>query len=242
MTTPDFSRRSMVPELMDTEATEFEDYRACIANLGSINTLFQTHRPTVWFLEQLVSRDLLPPDRPLRIVDVASGYGDMLRAIESWARDRKIAVELTGVDMNPMAARAAAGATPPDSRIAWVTGDVFEYRPDHPIDLIISAQFTHHLTDDELVHFLGWMEATAGLGWFVNDLHRHWLPYHVFRFWSWAARWHRYVQTDGPISISRAFVRADWQALIAKAGLGDVPIALRWFVPFRLCVARFKGK
>jgi hypothetical protein len=42
--------------------------------------------------------------------------------------------------------------------------------------VIVSSHFAHHLSDADLVRFLRWMEGAARLGWFVNDLHRHWLP------------------------------------------------------------------
>ena len=47
-------------------------------------------------------------------------------------------------------------------------------------------------------------DGSARIGWFVNDLHPHALPYHFFRHWSGLARWHRFVQHDGPVSIARA--------------------------------------
>ena len=28
--------------------------------------------------------------------------------------------------------------------------------------------------------FIRWMEAHARRGWFIGDLHRHWLPYYGF--------------------------------------------------------------
>src|SRR3546814_15263673 len=54
--------------------------------------------------------------------------------------------------------------------------------PDNrPVDIILSSLFTHHLADDELIRFLRWMAKQARIGWFVNDLHRHALPYHFIR-------------------------------------------------------------
>ncbi len=85
--------------------------------------------------------------------------------------------------------------------------------------------------------FLRWMERHARHGWFVNDLHRHALPYHGFRLLARAMRWHRFVQHDGPVSIARAFRRAEWQRLLAEAG---VPGEVRWVFPFRLCVGRLR--
>lgn len=238
MTALDFSRRASTPELMDTEVTGFEEFRACLVDLERVNFWTMTYRPMMAYMDRLLAARLIPRDRPLVVVDVGSGYGGMLRRIDSWAAKRGIAVDLTGVDLNPWSAAASAEATPPGRPIRWVTENAFDYRPDSGIDLIVSSQFTHHLDDDGLVKFLAWMEATARLGWFVNDLHRHWLPYHFFRLWSRLAGWHRFVQHDGPVSITRSFIAADWRRLIARAGISPDWVQVKWWVPFRLCVAR----
>jgi len=45
----------------------------------------------------------------VHILDV--GSGDLLRQIAHWARKHRIAVELTGIYLNPYAVRAAAEFT-----------------------------------------------------------------------------------------------------------------------------------
>jgi SAM-dependent methyltransferase len=236
----DFSSRSSTPELMDIEVTGFEEFRDCLVDLERVNLWTMTYRPMMAFMDRLLAAGVLPRDRPLVVVDVGSGYGGMLRKIDDWAAKRGIAVDLTGVDLNPWSAVASTAATGPDRPIRWVTANLFDYKPEGGIDLIVSSQFTHHLDDDGLVRFLAWMEETAKLGWFVSDLHRHKLPYHFFRIWSRLARWHRFVQNDGPISISRAFVAADWRRLIARAGISANAAEIEWWIPFRLCVARIR--
>ena len=90
-----------------------------------------------------------------------------------------------------------------------------------------------------MVRYLRWMEASAARGWFVNDLHRHWVAYHGFRALSTAAGWHRFVRHDGPLSVARSFRRAEWHDLLRRAGLAGVA-EVRWHVPFRFCVGRVR--
>ena len=164
----------------------------------------------------------------------------MLRVIDRWAARRGLRVELTGVDLNPVSARAAAEATAPGRPIRYVTADVLDYRPPGPIDIVISSIFTHHLDDASLARFVAWMEANTAIGWFVNDLHRHPLPYHLLRWSAWALRFHYFVQHDGPISILRAFVPADWQRILAAAGVAPGAAEIHHRFPFRLCVERVR--
>ena len=237
----DFSRRSVLSELMDSDETDFATFRACLIDLAKVNRLTLAYRPTMRFFADLERCGRLPRDRAISIVDVGSGFGDMLRKVDRWTAQRGLPADLTGVDLNPWSARTATEATATGRPIRYVTANVFDYRPPGPIDIVISSLFTHHLDDASLVRFVAWMEANAAIGWFVNDLHRHPLPYHAFRLASRALRYHYFVQHDGPISIARAFVASDWQRILATAGLASGAAEVRWRFPFRLCVARVRS-
>ena len=239
MIASDFAGRSQRTELMDTEPVGFEEFRACLFDLARVNRLTLAYRPTLAFFDRLLAK-ARGLRRPIEVVDVGSGYGDMLRQIGAWALRRGVAVSRTGVDLNPWSRRAAAEATTPSLNIDWVTADAFAYEPPRGIDVVVSSLFTHHLPDPLVAKFLGWMEQNARLGWFVNDLHRHPLPYHLFRHASKLAGFHRFVQHDGPVSIARAFTAADWQRLLVEAGIDPAAVEIRWMVPFRLTVGRLK--
>jgi 2-polyprenyl-3-methyl-5-hydroxy-6-metoxy-1,4-benzoquinol methylase len=227
----DLSRRSMQPEEMDAETTDAATYARCLADLASVNRVTMTHRATLKFLAA-ATKDL-PAGATVSILDVACGHGDLLRAIRRWADRRGLRATLTGIDLNPRSAEVAAAATTPDMAIAYVTGDVFAHSPDPPPDLIVTSQFTHHLTDAEVVRFLGWLSANAGRGWFIADLHRHAFAYYGFPLLARVAGWHRIVRQDGQISIARSFRRADWVGYLAGAGLAA---EITWSFPFRYCV------
>lgn len=223
---------------MDADDIAYDTFRDCLRDLAKVNVVTFTHQATLAFLERLRREGRLDGGRPIRIVDVGSGYGDLLRAIGRWAARRGLPVVLTGVDLNPWSARAAREAPSP-SPIRWITGDVFAYA--EPFDVVVSSLFTHHLTDDQLIRFLRWMDERARAAWFVNDLHRHPFPYYGFALLARVMRWHPFVRHDGPVSIARAFTAQDWRALIARAGLDGRAVAVRWRFPFRICVSRVKA-
>ena len=231
----DLSRRvrpSELPEWMD-EPCMYEDFRKCLVDLGQVNRLTLAYRPTLAFLEGLVG---VRPTRSLRIVDVGSGGGDMLRCVERWAKRRGIEVVLTGIDLNPYAARAAREFTAAASPIEWITGDAFAYTERE--DVVLSSLFTHHLEEPEIVRFLAWSEAVATRGWFVNDLCREATPSKLFGLLAKGMRWHRFVQHDGPVSFRRSFREEDWERMLGAAAIADARLA-RW-TPGRLCVERRK--
>ena len=232
----DLSRRSRQPEWMDTETVTEADFAACLTDLATVNTVTLARPPTVAFMRS-VARGL-PPGSRLSILDVGFGDGDMLRRLHRWGARRGLRLSLAGIDLNPWSAPSARAATPPHMAIDYRTGDVFD-EPPSSCDVVISSMVTHHLTDAQIVAFLGWMERTAGRGWFINDLHRHALAYHGFRALSRLAGWHRFVQHDGPLSVARSFRRPDWAALLRTAGLDGVA-QVRWRLPFRYCVGRLR--
>jgi 2-polyprenyl-3-methyl-5-hydroxy-6-metoxy-1,4-benzoquinol methylase len=223
------SQRSTKPELMDDPDLDPAIYARCISDLAKVNKVTFTHRSVLRWLASVA------PASGFSVLDVAYGDGDLLRAIGQWAARQGIAVRLSGIDLNPRSAEAARAATPASMAIDYRTGDVFDYAPDQRPDFIVTSQFTHHLDEAQLVRLLGWLDRTAGSGWYVTDLHRHAVPYYGFRVLARLMGWHNIVAYDGTVSIARSFRRADWVALLAQAG---VQADIGWRFPFRYAVSR----
>lgn len=226
--------RSTKAELMDEGADSFEEFHACLRELEVINHLTLAYRPTLAWL-----KPWLHSGEPLTILDAGCGGGDMLRRIAALAATES-PPELIGVDLNPWAKQCAELA-PTDSpmRIRYATADVFEFEPQRPVDFVISSLFTHHLSESQIVDFLRWMHRRARLGWFINDLHRHALPYHFIKLATRGFSSNRLIRNDAALSVARAFTRRDWQILLDRAGLAD-RAQIRWHFPFRLCISCLK--
>lgn len=220
---------------MDRADTAAEDYARALADLAQVSRLTLTHRPVLRWLQAAI-RDL-PAGAALSVLDVGCGHGDLLRAIHRWGTARGLRLSLTGLDLNPRATAEAQTAAPAHMAITWRIGDVFAHQPEPAPYFIVTSQFAHHLDEAEILALLAWMERYARRGWFISDLHRHAMPYYGFRLLARAMGWHRIVRIDGTISIARSFRRADWQALLRRAGL---VADLRWHLMFRLCVGRRK--
>jgi trans-aconitate methyltransferase len=237
---PDFSRRTAprdLPELMDGDCS-YPEFRDCLLSLEQVNRWLFGYRPTLAWLDRLPQNH----PAPLHILDVGCGGGDLLRKISIWARRRRIAVQLTGIDMNPYATRAASEFTPQGADITWVTGDALAYRPQRPIEIVVSSLMTHHLEDHEIIAFLRWMESNAQTGWFINDLERSKPAHDGFRLLAKIARWHPFVRHDGPVSFRRALSTADWIRLLAAANIPLPSVTIEKWRPGRLSVGRWKER
>ncbi len=234
---PDFSARATAPEWMDGDDVSEAEFAACVADLATVNSVTLARPPTLAFVAEACRT---AKGRPLTLLDVGFGAGDMLRAIRKMADRRGAEIRLIGIDLNPRSLPAARAQTPAKMAIDYRIGDLFELPEDEPIDLVVSSLVTHHMTNREIVRFIGWMERRARTGWFINDLHRHPVAYHGFRALAATMRWHSFVRHDGPLSVARAFRRSDWERLLGEAGVDDVA-RIRWHVPFRYCVTRWRG-
>jgi len=228
------AHRSSAPEIMDDAAQDFAAFSAALRDLERINRMSLAYAPTLRWLDALAART---GARRLSVLDVGAGGGDMLARVADWGARRGVAVELTALDRSPHAA-AHARARHPGLDARWITADLFDLDPGVRFDAVISALFTHHLDDELLVRFLRWMEARARLGWFVSDLHRHPLPWAVVWAGVRVLRMDPMVVHDSTVSIARGFSRADWEGLVARAG---VRASIGWAFPFRWAVSGEPG-
>ncbi len=225
--------RATADELMDAEDLDPVTYAAVLCDLAQVNSVTMARRPTLSFLARIVAAR--PGGVPLKILDVGYGDGDMLRTIASWADSRSVDVSLVGIDLNPNSAAAAQRSTPQALHIDYRTGD-YAALAGEGWDVVISSLVAHHMTPDQLIAFLAFMEAEAKAGWMVNDLHRHGFAWMGFPLLAGLLGWHPIVRHDGRLSIARSYRPREWQPILAEAGISQARV-YRAF-PFRLCVER----
>jgi 2-polyprenyl-3-methyl-5-hydroxy-6-metoxy-1,4-benzoquinol methylase len=245
--------RVIAEEMMDAEDLDASTYAAVVHDLAKVNTLTMARRPTMRFLgavrQLLVTKRmaaLLKTDNsiryrlgpiPMKILDVGFGDGDMLRAIAHWAGENAVDATLVGIDLNPRSALAAAEATPAGIDVDYRTGD-YATLAGEEWDVILSSLVAHHMTHQQLVAFIRFMETQARAGWFINDLHRHGFAFLGFPLLASIMRWHPIVRHDGQLSIARSFRPHEWPAILAEAGVKGATVARRF--PFRLCVSKIR--
>ena len=215
---------------MDDLTLANDALRQNLDELETINTWLGGYEPVLNGLARL--RNQFPQGRPLRVADLGSGGGDTLRHVARWARKKGISVELTGIDANPFMLEYAAAKSQEYPEISYQKFDIFspEFQR-QPYDVVMSSLFCHHFTDEELVAMLRQWQQQAQVAVIINDLHRHWLAYHSIKWLTRLLGGSYLVQHDAPMSVARAFRRADWEALLARAGI--TRYELRWHWAFR---------
>jgi 2-polyprenyl-3-methyl-5-hydroxy-6-metoxy-1,4-benzoquinol methylase len=226
------TNRLQADELMDDPALDAATYHAVLHDLAKVNRTTFAYRPTLDFLARTAGKR-----KSFRLLDVGFGDGDMLRRIARWAQRRGIAAELTGIDLNTRSVAAAQAASPPGTPIRYLAGDYAELTG-QGFDVVISSLVAHHMSHDQLLAFLCFMDREANIGWFVNDLNRHGFAHASFPLLARAMGWHRIVRLDGRTSIARSYRPAEWSPILEEAGVRGARVHRRF--PFRLCVEKIR--
>lgn len=216
-------QRSHTKELMDGDDIPFEAMAQTLRELNIINTRLGGHAITLQGVGRLAS-----PDAPLIICEIGCGGGDNLFAIHKYCVRKDIAATFIGIDMNRECidfARQQYPALP----CRWICSDYATtgFGHEQP-DIIFSSLFCHHFTNDQLVFMLKWMRERSRTGFFINDLHRHWLAYFLIKYITRFFSRSYLVKNDACLSVARGFSRNDWKELFEKAGIAGYSIKWKW--------------
>jgi 2-polyprenyl-3-methyl-5-hydroxy-6-metoxy-1,4-benzoquinol methylase len=234
----EFKQRSVQSEWMDDQSGSFEEFENCLHDLEKLNQWSYGYRPTLKWLDKMANT--VPLTQPITIFDIGSGAGDMLRSIEQYGISTDTHFNLIGIDINPWAKKAADKLLFSKTMIRFETKDIFSFEADRQADFIISSLFTHHLDQSLLIRFIQWMEEHSKEGWFINDLHRHLVPYYFLKMFTPLLKLDPMVQHDGPVSVQRAFTKEDWESILQEAGVSLEEVEIKWYFPFRYGIERKK--
>ena len=228
---PHFAVRSDLPELMDDPAADPAAVQQALRELKVINTWLGGWNVTLSGLDRLLAHVPAPTGRPLRILEVACGGGDMLVHIARWAQRRNQPVELIGLDRNPLMLKAAAQATqrlPANVTIELVAGDALADLSSLRADIVTHCLFAHHLDGPALPQLLANLHAASRLGTVGNDLHRHPLAWYGFRLASILFGASPMVKYDGTLSVLRSLTRSEWTTALAAASIAHHHLSWHW--------------
>jgi 2-polyprenyl-3-methyl-5-hydroxy-6-metoxy-1,4-benzoquinol methylase len=235
--TLDLSRRSTESEWLDDAELHPKELERVLRDLARFNGTMLGRWAIISWLRRAMRN--VPDGKPLTVVDVGCGYGDLLRSIRRWSRPGGLPLNLIGLDVSQETIRIAQAATDKADQIDYQAESVFDFRPAVPIDVVVSSLLTHHLSDRLIVEFLRWMEGTARKGWLIYDLQRHPLPYHFIGVAGAVLRLHPMVVHDGRISVARSLTRSEWRTRLAVAGIPRDAVELRWFL-YRFVIGRMR--
>ena len=167
--------------------------------------------------------------RPVRVLDVACGGGDVLRDVARLADKHAVEVELHGCDISATALEYAREVRR-DGKTAldFFQFDVLGGPLPAGYDLVCSTLFLHHLTEEEAIDLLGGMAAACRRSILLQDLRRTRLGFVFAYFGLLTLTRSEVAKSDGLVSVGAAFKIAEVRALCRRAGLEGARVRPCW--------------
>lgn len=218
-----FTHRSYKKELLDGTGIPFSDIRQNMKELDVINTWLGGHAITISGFKQVLQNR-----QSVTVCEIGCGGGDNLLAIYNWCKKNNIAVQLTGIDFNADCISIARERLPFDGTQFFASDyKVVDFGLQKP-DIIFSSLFCHHFSNEELQFMLQWMYRQSAAGFFINDLHRHYLAFYSIKILTGLFSKSYLVKNDAPLSVQRGFIKNEWEQLLQSSAISPYSIAWKW--------------
>jgi SAM-dependent methyltransferase len=199
-------------ETLDHRDAEPALVRRTLADISVSNTLFGGRQAVRWGLRRVLAHTRTA--RPLSVLDVGAGMGDILLHVRRSLAPRWRLAPLALDHLRPAAGLCAAAGIP-----ALVADLAHLPVGKRVVDLVVVSQVLHHLDPTAAVTLLRDLADVAGVGVVVADLRRSplaqagiWTASHLLGF-------HAVTRRDGVASVGCAFTPAELAARCREAGI-----------------------
>jgi len=216
-------KRSYQLELLDQAEIPFADILLNMQELNTINTLLGGHTITVNGFKKL-----LGDRKKISVCEIGCGGGDNLLAILKYCKKNKVHVKLIGVDLKQECIDVATNNPLLKENTLFISSDYSLVQFQEKPDIIFSSLFCHHFNEEQLVSQLQWMQSNALVGFFINDLQRHWLAHISIKILTQLFSKSYLVINDAPLSVLRGFIKSEWTTIFKKALIEQFNIHWKW--------------
>lgn len=219
--------RRNIHEVMDDLAVDEGDLGRALRELSIINRWLGGDRVSRLGVQRILR--FLPPARRVTVLDVGAGGSDLPRALAPLGRQ----FDVTALDVNPRAGEFARNYGRP---VTVIVGSAHALPFDEgSFDIAHVSLFLHHCSDEEASALLRNLSRIARYGIVINDLHRHAIAYVSISLLTRLFSRSAIVRHDAPVSVLRAFLRRELEALFPAELRTTVSISWHW--AFRWCVS-----
>jgi 2-polyprenyl-3-methyl-5-hydroxy-6-metoxy-1,4-benzoquinol methylase len=209
-------KRSFDPavlELMDRPQPISAELERDLQRLRQLNRWFGSYRLVSDFMRRWIK-----PGVRMRIVDLATGSGDIPRLIIDYVRKIDAQVEIDAVDQQPATLQIARTLSAGYPEISYYEANILEWKGSQDYDIAFCSLVLHHFSDEDAVTVLRRCRELSKRFVLVSDLRRglllqvgvHVLTAVIFR--------EPMTRFDARLSAQRAFSFAEIRQLAIQAG------------------------
>jgi hypothetical protein len=230
--------RNLRDELLDLDEAPFEEVKDSLNDVQTVNRYLSGYRVLLHHAEKFLKSH--NENRPVTILDAATGSADQPIALVKLARKLNIPVKIFAIDINFKMIRFAREMTAEFPEIQLIQCDVLSlpFR-ESSIDLAINNLSLHHFSKEMAVAILGAIYKISRLGVIVNDLNRSRIAHAVIFVLTRLFTKNRLTRYDAPVSVMNAFTPDEFCELARDAGLPDFEVHRHF--PYRIALVAKKS-
>ena len=233
----DTTQRTTDDETMDDFDMEGDELRDALDKIAVINQWLGGNKITIDGIRKLIEKQ--PKDKPISIVDVGCGNGDMCRAIARFAKETGRPITVIGVDANLYTTNYAKTLSADFPNISYAVVNVFDDSfSELTYDIAVCTLTLHHFTDDDILALMRLLANEATYGVVINDLHRSALAYRLFQLICFVFRLNPMSKADGLTSILRGFKRPELEHFSKQLAVKKYSITWRWAFRYQWIIER----
>jgi len=201
-----------MPELMDRPQPVTAELETDLHNLRQLNRYFGSYRLIEHFLRRWIR-----PGNQLRILDLATGSGDIPRLVVDYARTIGAAVRVNAVDQQPSTLKIARQLSADYPEIDFLESDVLTFQRE-PYDVVLCSLALHHFAETDAIQLLRRSRDLSKRYVLVADLRRGWLATAGVSLLTALFFREPMTRTDARLSAERSFTFGEFHSLAERAG------------------------
>ena len=226
MAARNLQERILEPEDIDDPALGKEQLFGALRGLTTINFL-SASAGSVW--APMVRLAQQRKQEKLRILDVATGGGDIPRALWRKGKRAGLKLEVLGIDISERALEfAAQQCSDCGSDIRFEQRDVLRAGLPEGYDVIVSSLFLHHLTNQDALQLLTAAARVANQLVLINDLRRGRYGLTLAFFAGHILSSSPVVRVDALRSVRAAFTMREALEMAQIVGMQGATVKRRW--------------
>jgi 2-polyprenyl-3-methyl-5-hydroxy-6-metoxy-1,4-benzoquinol methylase len=200
-------------ELMDRPQPVSAELERDLENIRQLNRWFGSYALISMFLSRWIKAG-----SPLRILDLATGSGDIPRVIAEYGRKVGAELRIAALDRQSATLEIAKKLSVHYPEITFIEADVFNWQPSATYDVVFCTLALHHFSDDDAVRVLQRCRELSCKFVLVSDLRRSWLATIGVHLLTATMFREPMTRFDARLSAARAFSFSEMNQLARRAG------------------------
>jgi 2-polyprenyl-3-methyl-5-hydroxy-6-metoxy-1,4-benzoquinol methylase len=202
-----------VLEMMDRPQPVSAELERDLKRIRQLNRWFGSYRLICHFVRRWIK-----PGDTTRIVDLATGSGDIPRLIVHYARKIGAKVEIDALDRQSATVEIARKLSAPYPEISYHATNILDWSPTEAYDIVLCTLVLHHFSDEDAVTVLRRCRESSRDFVLVSDLRRGLLATVGVYFLTALVFREPMTRYDARLSAERAFSFSEMRKLAMRAG------------------------